>query len=305
MVDKESVEILIDLLNDFLCGDSLILENVALESTYKRGLELLKLLAYTFPGKFHNECILQRLTDMLNGEKFVVPYVLKAFTYLGRYKPLIEGHIKLISVLAPICKKLIISGTPEQAKHAILCMYTNTKHSYCNELSSKLNLDIFPDVMEALQINLMPNNEFDRTAISSLGYIAYYMPDRFQIQIQKAIKWIVRDLIFDNSDTDTFQWNMEWCDEVNLPEKTRCKIAALKTIARWYSSSKQNESLEQKTFRLLSEIIKTPEQFLTSKSPVEMAWLRLTAGKAMLKIKRKSIGDEFIKKEFHTLSTLQ
>lgn len=255
IVDKESIEILMDLMKDCLNGDLDISENYSLESTSERALKLLNLLAYMFPGKFQRESILQRLIDMLKDNEYAAPYVLKAFTYLGRYKPLIEVHIKLISELAPICKKFVIYGTPEQARNATVCMHTNAMHSYCEELSTLLNLDIFPDIMESFKTSLVPDHERYRAAIVSLGLIAYLMPNRFKIQIKTAITRIVKDLILDKDDSAASQLPIEWCDEVNLPEKTRCKIAGLKTLARWFLSSEQNESSEKRTSRLLSEII--------------------------------------------------
>ena len=63
------------------------------ESAGERGLKLLTVLAYVFSAHFQHSEILRHMIALLHfEEEYVAPYILKAFTYLGRYKPLIESH---------------------------------------------------------------------------------------------------------------------------------------------------------------------------------------------------------------------
>jgi sister chromatid cohesion protein PDS5 len=98
-----------------------------------------------------------------------------------------------------------------------------------------------------------------------------------------------------------------WCEEDDLPEETRCKVEGLKTMARWLLGLKKDVLSAQKTFRMLNAFIKQKGDLLEQckLSPAEMSWLRLSAGKAMLKIcEQKGVGDQFNAEQFYTLSSL-
>lgn len=310
MVDKTSIEILVSLIEDCMNGGSVI-EEVSLppESAGERGLKLLSILAYVFSAHFQHDSILRHMIGLLSfEEEYVAPYVLKALTYLGRYKPLIECHAEFLGELAPICKELAISGSPKQAKHAIRCMFVNTQHSAEEDPSVSSNLDIFTDIVDSFKHTLDPEHENYRTAIVALGHIAYNLPNKFTVQIKNTIsRRIVKELLVKDSDNSDNQPTGEWCDEDSLPEETRCKVEALKTMARWLLGLKQDVLSAQKTFRMLSAFIKQQGDLLQSGnlSPAEMSWLRLSAGKAMLKIcEQKGVGDQYSTEQFYMLSTL-
>lgn len=313
MVDKKSIEILVGLIEDCMNGGSVI-DEVSLppESAGERGLKLLSILAFVFSAHFQHDTILRHMIGLLSfEEEYVAPYILKALTYLGRYKPLIECHAEFLQELAPICKELAISGTPKQAKHAIRCMFVNTQTQSEDDSANASNLDIFADVVESFKETLDPEHETYRTAIVALGHIAYNMPNRFTINIKNTIsRKIVKELLV--KDGESINESQEageviWCDEESLPEETRCKVEALKTMARWLLGLKQDVTSAQKTFRMLTAFIKQQGDLLQSGnlSPAEMSWLRLSAGKAMLKIcEQKGVGDQFSTEQFYMLSTL-
>lgn len=63
----------------------------------------------------------------------------------------------------------------------------------------------------------------------------------------------------------------------------------------------------QKTFRMLNVFVKQKGDLLNQGklSSAEMSWLRLSAGKAMLKIcEQKGVGDQFNAEQFYNLSHL-
>lgn len=314
MVDKKSIQILIGLIEDCMNGGSVIQEvSLPPDSAGERGLKLLSILAYVFSAHFQYDEILRHMIGLLSfEEEFVAPYVLKALTYLGRYKPLIEEHTEVLTELAPLCKELTLSGTPKQAKHAIRCMFVNTQvtpESSEEVIGAAANMDIFSEIVEAFKVTLDPSHENYRTAIVSLGHIAYNMPDKYNIQIKNIIsRKIVKDLLVKDASTDkSDRPKSDWCDEESLPEETRCKVEALKTMARWLLGLKQDVLSAQKTFRMLNAFIKQKGDLLEqgNLSSAEMSWLRLSAGKAMLKIcEQKGVGDQFNTEQFYNLSTL-
>lgn len=312
IVDRASIKYFIYIVQDFLDGRSTI-EGVSLppKSAGERGLKLLTVLANIFSVHFQHDTTLRCLIDLLNcDEEFVAPYILKALTHLGRHKPLIEYHADLLTVLAPICKKLAISGTPKQAKHAIQCMHVNTQHS--NEFPASTipaNLDIFPDIIDSIQTTLVPEHECYLTAIVALGHIAFNMPNKFVVQVKNMISSrIVKGLLLKDSKKNVEDQSPgEWCDKKYLHKETQCKIEAIKTMARWLFRSKHDISSAQKTFRMLSAFIEQQGDLLQSGnlSPAEKSWIRLSAGKAMLKIcEQRGIGDQYSIDQFYTLSKL-
>lgn len=99
----------------------------------------------------------------------------------------------------------------------------------------------------------------------------------------------------------------EWCDEDKLPEETRCKIEAMKMMARWLIGLKNDVISAQKTFRMLTAFIQHRGDLFDGGriSKAEMAWLRLSAGTAMLKIcEQKGVGDQFTVDQFYSLALL-
>lgn len=308
MVDKQSIGILIELIQECMNGSEVIDEvSLPSESAGERGLKLLTVLAYVFSAHFQHEEILRHMIGLLNfDEEYVAPYVLKAFTYLGRYKPIIESHLEIVKELGPICKEFAVAGSPKQAKHAIRCMFVNTQTSDPNVDTS---VDIFPEIVESFKLTLNPENEHYRTAIVSLGHIAYNLPDKFHVQIKNIIsRKIVKELLVketssNRSDVPT----LDWCDEDDLPEETRCKVEGLKTMARWLLGLKKDVLSAQKTFRMLNAFISKKGDLLEqgTLSAAEKSWLRLSAGKAMLKIcEQKGVGDQYIVEQFYNLSQL-
>lgn len=305
MVDKNSIEVLIELIEDCM-NDGQTVEEIGLprESCGERGLKLLSVLAYVFSAHFQHDTILKQMISLLQfDEPYVAPYILKTFTYLGRYKPLVESHPGIVDELAPLCKLFAVTGTPKQAKHAVRCMFVNTQSELLR------TIDVFPDIMEQIKLALEPDKPNYRTAIVSLGHIAYNLPEKFHVQVKNTIsRKIVKELLV--KDTEENRDNVPngfWCEEDELPEETRCKVEGLKTMARWLLGLKKDVASAQKTFRMLNAFIKQKGDLLESKklSHAEMSWLRLSAGKAMLKIcEQKGVGDQFNAEQFYNLSQL-
>lgn len=345
MIDREGIEVLIQLIegqlnlamktnkldddeedNEVLAekSDNALLDNLKLrpEDTSSKGLNLLTVLIYLFPAHFLHESVLRPMIALLNIELvFVASSIFKALTHLGRFKSLIDSHPEVLEFLAPICKHFAINGTPKQAKHAIRCLFVNS-HSTMAEKDAddddeespqkriKKQIDgIFQEIVDATNQNLQSTSEHYRTAIVSFGHIAYNLPERFNIPLKNIVsRKIVKDLLIgDLPETRDDKPDGDWCDEENLPEEIRCRVEGLKAIARWLVGMKDNVMAAQKTFRMLCAFINKTGDILDKGqlSEAEKAWLRVSAGNAMLKIcEQKGVGDEYNAEQFLTLSTL-
>jgi sister chromatid cohesion protein PDS5 len=335
MIDREGIEVLIRLIReqinvalktseddeDTQQMSNVLLKNLKLkpEDTSAKGLNLLTVLIYLFPAHFLNESVLRSMMALVKVElDFVAASVFKALTHLGRFKPLIESHPDVMEDLAPLCKHFAISGTPKQAKHAIRCLFVNSnsvslekEDEESNVKRIKRQIDAnFQEIVDETNKNLLASCEHYRTAIVAFGHIAYNIPERFNIPLKNIVsRKIVKDLLIgdlpERHEDDRTLGN--WCEEEDLPEEIRCRVEGLKAIARWLVGLKDNVMAAQKTFRMLCAFISKTGDILDKGqlSEAEKAWLRVSAGNAMLKIcEQKGVGDEYNAEQFLTLSTL-
>lgn len=304
-------------------SDNMLLDNLKLrpEDTSSKGLNLLTVLIYLFPAHFLHDSVLRPMMALLSFELgFVAGSLFKALTHLGRFKPLVDSHLEVLEDLAPICKHFAINGTPKQAKHAIRCLFVNSNSSV-QEMKTddegeshqttvkKLIDNIFQEIVDATNQNLSSTSEHYRTAIVSFGHIAYNLPERFNIPLKNIVsRKIVKDLLIgDIPDVRERKTEGDWCEEDQLAEEILCRVEGLKAIARWLVGMKDNVMAAQKTFRMLCAFISKTGDILDKGqlSEAEKAWLRVSAGNAMLKIcEQKGVGDEYNAEQFLTLSTL-
>ncbi|XP_046671895.1 sister chromatid cohesion protein PDS5 homolog B isoform X2 [Homalodisca vitripennis] len=301
MVDHIAIRVLIGFVEDCLRGGNLI-DEIGLHpnTAGERGLKLLVMLSYVFPNHFLYDDIIHHLIRIVKMEdEYIAPPVLEVLTFLGKYKPIDEQFPEEMNQLVPICKNFVESGTPKQAKQAIRCLFKNTTGNVET---------LFSEILEKVKENLTPTSPHYRTAIVALGHIAYNLPDYYPIHIKNLVsRKIVKELLVKESDGSGQHIESDWCTEEELPEETRCKVEGLKTMARWLLGLKVDKVSAQKTFRMLAAFMTHKGDLLQSGklSKAEMAWLRVAAGCAMLKIcEQKGVGDQFSPEQFYNLSNL-
>ncbi|XP_067006125.2 sister chromatid cohesion protein PDS5 homolog B-A [Anabrus simplex] len=303
MVDHQAIKVLVGYVEDCLRGGNII-EEIGLNpnTAGERGLKLLVMLSFVFPSHFLHEDVIRHLMSFLaTDDETVAPLVLSVLTFLGKYKPIGELFPDIVRELVPVCKKFAQIGTPKQAKQAIRCLYINMVQG---------SDAVFTEILEKIKENLTPDSEYYRTAIVALGHIAYNLPDKYPVHIKNIVsRKIVKELLVKDSVPNNLMLNedCDWCHRDELPEETRCKVEGMKTMARWLLGLKQDVLSAQKTFRMLNAFIVNRGDLLQQGklSKAEMAWLRLAAGCAMLKIcEQKGVGDQFNAEQFYNLSTL-
>ncbi|ALC42216.1 pds5 [Drosophila busckii] len=323
MVDKESIGVLIGLIEQCIQGGSICQEiGIPPKEAGERGLNLLSMLSYVFSAHFITDTSLRHLIALLSyDEEYVAPLVLKTLTHLGRYQPLIDdGNPAILEELAPICKDFAIVGTDKQAKHAVRCIFVNSQSSSTASADGNGNGSastttqnvhpIFHEIIETLRVKLTPDCENQRTMIVTLGHIALNMPQAFLTPIKNMIaRRIVKELLIQEvpADRDCELPDGEWCEEDQLPIDTLCKLDGLKTMARWLLGLRNDEHAAQKTFRMLAAFVTQRGDLLAQNRlcPAEKSWLRVGAACAMLKIcEQKGVGDQYSAEQFLQLSQL-
>nr|CAH0110668.1 unnamed protein product [Daphnia galeata] len=298
LIDKDAVTYLVQNVESCLRRDEgMMAEDIGIdpETAGEKGLRLLFVLAFGFPAHFMTEDVLSRLVNILtldSQDHSVSAMVLCILTFVGKYRPL-ETHFQdIVSQLIPICERLATEGTTKQAKHAMRCLHVN--------------------IANQEQDNLVTSSPHCRTSIVTLGHMALLLPERFTIPIKNIVsRKIVKELLLKNhgeiEHMSAESTNDEWCEEDQLPEETRCKVEAMKMMARWLIGLKNDVMSAQKTFRMLTAFIQHRGDLFDGGriGKTEMAWLRLSAGMSMLKIcEQKGVGDQFTVDQFYSLSLL-
>ncbi|XP_068145904.1 sister chromatid cohesion protein PDS5 homolog B [Drosophila tropicalis] len=343
MVDKESIGVLIGLIEKCIQGGS-ICEDIGINrhEAGERGLKLLSMLSYVFSAHFFTDTSLRHLISLLSYEhEYVAPLVLKTLTHLGRYQPLVdEANPIILNELAPICKDFALIGTPKQAKHAVRCIFVNTQSSTGTgadgngaggasvglgggvtsgngagasaSTTTQTVHPIFNEIIELLRLKLSPNCDHQRTKIVTLGHIAFNMPQAFLTPIKNMIaRRIVKELLIQEvpaqRDYELPDEASDWCAQEELPPDTLCKLDALKTMARWLLGLRTDEHAAQKTFRMLAAFVNQRGDLLGQNRlcGAEKSWLRLGAACAMLKVcEQKGVGDQYSAEQYLQLSQL-
>ncbi|TMW43650.1 hypothetical protein DOY81_011270 [Sarcophaga bullata] len=316
MIDKESVGILIGLIEECMRGGEMAREiGLPPNEAGEQGLKLLTALSYLFSPHFFTDKTLRHMISLLSyDEDYAAPLILKSMTHLGRYKPLISVDPNILEELVPVCKDFALEGTPKQAKHAVRCIFVNTQTminggTEC-ENTPKMIHPVFNDIMDNLRLTLKPNCAKQRTKVVTMGHIAYNMPKAFADKIKNMIaRRIVKELLIQPVPEDRVCTKIEgdWCEQEELPADTLCKLDGLKTMARWLLGLKDDEASAKKTFRMLIAFIHHGGDLLNHKRmfAAESSWFRLAAACAMLKVcEQKGVGDQYTAEQFYSLSQL-
>lgn len=268
----------------------------------------MQVLSYVFSAHFFSDETLRHMIVLMSyEEEYAAPLILKAFTHLGRYKPLSEVSPDILNELVIVCQDFALSGTVKQAKHAVRCIFVNSQNSQSHETVVHT---MFTEIVENLRTNLTSNSANYITKIVSLGHIAYNMSAAFQTPIKNMIaRRIVKELLIQGV-PENRPYELpegEWCAEEDLPPDTIAKLEGLKTMARWLLGLRNDEHSAQKTFRMLNAFINQRGDLLEQNRlcPAEKSWIRLGAACAMLKVcEQKGVGDQYSAEQFFSLSQL-
>lgn len=249
----------------------------------QRALKMLVTVAQAYPASFHSGKALLQLMGFFKYPKYVSPFILHVLRHVGHYKPLIDSNLYIFEKVMPMCSQLSINGTPKQAKHAVLCLAANVSREHENK-----PIDVFTRILHATAFTQIQDKNF-RTVLVTMGHIAQCYPKNYRIDLKHLItQRIIKELMVyvPESKPDGLKKNTVWCTEERLPKDTRCKMEGFKTLARWLIGTRNDLVSAQKTFRMLYAFVKKGGDLLGTGrlAPAEMAWLRLSAGKAMLKI---------------------
>ena len=229
----------------------------------------------------------------------MAPLVLAILTFTGKHNPMIDLFPDLQEILQRVCLELISLGTAKQAKAAIKCLFSNVSTN--QGMTFSLILDVIKNKLDGRM------DQGFLTAIVSLGHLAFHSPDSFSLQLKKLVsKKFVKEVMMKEA-TPARVGDSSWCSFHDLCIETQIKVEGIKMMARWLLGLKTNESSAKKTLKLLNAIIENGGDLLEEgrQSPAEKAWLRLSAGCAVLKIcEEKGLGNQLSREQYCTVSGL-
>jgi sister-chromatid-cohesion protein PDS5 len=236
MIDREAIQILVKLVQEALNGGDIV-EELGLnpETAGERGLRLLFVLSFVFPSHFVYPDVIHELLSMMGNERdCVAPLVLSILSFVGKHKPISEQFPQLQELLCKICLQFVKLGTKKQAKQAVKCMFLNTVTE---------NQDVvFAAILDAIKENLNgAKNRNYLTAIVALGHLAFYLPDKFPVQVKNLVsRKIVKELVMKDV-TAARGGTEEWCSEEELCLETQCKMEGMKVRHRTYRRTANSE----------------------------------------------------------------
>ncbi|KFM69553.1 Sister chromatid cohesion protein PDS5-like protein, partial [Stegodyphus mimosarum] len=244
MIDLAGIRQLLHYIRDSLMGPGDIDIQLGLFNSAERGLQLLLILSSIFPGAFCNNYVFEELLNILRVEdEGPVDTTILIFTNIGY---VLEGQYpNICGRLQPLLERFIENGTVKQAKHAVGClnvMVTNKER-------------VFGQIIDRLKMSLTLQSEYFRTALVSLGHIAFLCPDLFGMQIKSIVsKVVVKDLLMVDFEITRGDDSM-WIDFDMLPEETKVKVEGMKMIVRWLLGLKTAAQSAVSTLRLLTTVI--------------------------------------------------
>ncbi|XP_015124834.1 sister chromatid cohesion protein PDS5 homolog A [Diachasma alloeum] len=300
VIDETAVRVLIGYLKAVLRHNHEIIEDIGLDSrtAAKKGFKLLEILSFSSAPYFIDGGIYHTLVSFLKIKNpSITVNVLHILTNIGKLTAL-DKIPSTWTALEEYCKSFIISGTTEEAKAAVKLM--------CGQPLFK-DEKILKVFLENIEACLMDPFKESRTAIASLGYIAWFGEgsDKMIYGLIKRVYMKVLRFYPDESGDKTVK--KAWSEKKALPLGTICRLEAMKCVTRWVISRSVQESWIIEIIRLLMTFISQNGNVdrLGNFRADEKSWLRLQAGACLLKLCRfEKIGDKLEPKQFYELSKL-
>ncbi|XP_023237020.1 sister chromatid cohesion protein PDS5 homolog B-like [Centruroides sculpturatus] len=185
MIDHSGIKQLIFYVKNSLLNNGEIDKELGLYNSAHRGLQLLHTLSFVYPGSFHGEEIFNELLNFFyaNNER-AAELTLQILTNIG--ESIEKKYPNVAQRLLPLLKNFVQNGSVKQAKYAVACINT--------AVSNKEK--IFGEILEHLKQHLSLSSGYFRTALVSVGHIAFRCSDLFGPQIKSIVsKVIVKELL--------------------------------------------------------------------------------------------------------------
>ncbi|GBM49507.1 Sister chromatid cohesion protein PDS5 B [Araneus ventricosus] len=291
LLDKESVKYLVSMAKNSIIDDGEIEAELKLENSDAKGIDLINALANTYPHYFVDEELFSNLVQILDARQDDVEIseiTLETLSYIS--KNLEHIYPKVYSELLPILQKFIRVGTPKQAKYAVY-----TVHKMVNDKET-----VFGEIIESLQDHFTMNSQYFRTALVSIGHIAYLCHDMFASQFKYIVaQTVVRDMLMKDHDLPRGGEEL-WGPFESLPEETKIKIEGMKVMVRWLTGLKDMVQPAASTFKLLNAVLENNGDLMQKNvpGPKENSWMRLSAASCFLKLCREPNYTECLAIEF-------
>lgn len=296
MIDHSGVNQILNYINDSLFADGAIDTQLGLENSAHRGLQLLYTLSFVFTTAFHGEDIYEKLIAFLRSQDdSVAEITLQILSNIGHNVE--KDHPSVSARLFPLLQNFVENGTVKQAKHAVGCL---------NTLASNKE-KIFGQILDHLKQHLTLQSQYYRTALVSIGHIAFNCPELFGNHVKNIVsKIIVKELLMVDQEIQSND-ESQWVDFDDLSEETKVKCEGMKMMVRWLVGLRAATNSALSTMKLLTTMIQNGGDLMERNiiTPADKAWLRYTAASSLLKLCQEPSYAEIIKHDqFQTLAVV-
>ncbi|PRD25838.1 UNVERIFIED_CONTAM: Sister chromatid cohesion protein PDS5 B [Trichonephila clavipes] len=204
-IDKEGVEYVVSLVKDSMSGDPAKEPKIIC-----RGMELILVLSFGFPHFFAAEqlckdmlgilCksnsdeivpVLQALSNVITDVKKYFPHVcgvnaVDEFHYIFNLSSVIHNFFNVSRKIIPLLKQLVKLGSKKQAKYAIKLIFHIVDDKQ----------EVFGELIQHLKEHFTYDSQYFKTALASVGYIAFLCHDMFATEFKNVVaKVVVKDLL--------------------------------------------------------------------------------------------------------------
>ncbi|XP_065845428.1 sister chromatid cohesion protein PDS5 homolog B-B-like [Oscarella lobularis] len=227
-------------------------------------MKLLTVFVEHFPSYFTTVEVAQDLPQLIEHDnELISSLALKMIRRLCR-------GTELSSDVSHTATKLILSGSPRQAKESI-CLISQGQ--VCSE-SHDIIRQILPSLLTKLQTS---DDEELRSALKALRHIAELFPGDMSEEQRDTIVHFVIDLM--KSEQSAGESDFEWRQKDELSHKTRAKMTGLKFLSYCVFSEGEITDLVRVVGTCLEEVATTNN--VCSQS-ADRAWLQLRSCLAVL-----------------------
>lgn len=289
LIDNRSIEFLIGKVRrsaetasiDFSLDDL----DMSEQQIAERAFNLLQLLSSSFPSAFYTEDSLSMLLDFLKeGNMAAIDPIVQIFKNVGRKNS--TDFPAVYKELLPELKKVAITGSEKQAKHAVFCIAKIWPQDI-NVIES-----LFDDAVKNVEVR----NAHVQAAFATLSAIARLRPNEFRDRLKAIVSIkVVKNIILHEEPhtgcTEKNENDKSWLATDELSIETKAKISAVKFLVYRLLGMKSNDDNHgTNTLKLLNGLIESGGNLQEIKMRyAERAHLRLVAGWYFLKLLREKL----------------
>ncbi|XP_065828545.1 sister chromatid cohesion protein PDS5 homolog A-like [Oscarella lobularis] len=271
-IDVDSARAFVEKIDGLIETDAVLLNDDGgprVSSTTKTAFQMLALFVEHFAPCFATAEVAQKMLEFSEHEnELICSMALKILRLISTVSnPAVKA---LIGNVSSIATKLILSGSPVQAKFSVLAISSACLHP------GKVVAKIVPSLFSKLK----SSNKDLCTVLKALRHIAEQCPDELSRQRRDAIIEFVINLLKSKQGTN-IPHDPIWCSKERLSKTTRAKMMGIKLVAHCLRPVVEITKSVEVVSKCLRNVATASDSRLKS---ADKSWLRLSGSLAFLQL---------------------